>query len=383
MERKIIGLKELEAIDGKRSEAVVRAVAKTSPILADAITEFTYGDIFSRAELGRRERELITVALLAAMGGAETQLRVHLSAALRCGAEYDELIALCEHLAPYAGFPRALNALSELRAILEERGHKRPSPARPFRMCDHETLLSDTGKGDAIILLHALALDWRAWRDVIPALAKAHRVIAYDLRAHGHAAAAPRPISLDRLAQDLQYLMDTLKIRKAHVVGLSYGGCIAQKFAVTHPERVSCLSLVATPAKPQESFAKRASEAEHHGMAEQVIPTLTRWFTTEMLAENPWYVRYARERVSRCIVADWADSWHAIAAVDTFECLGQLRMPARVIAGELDTSTPPSVMREIASRIPHSHFALIPGAPHMVSLSKPAETAAALLSHRI
>jgi len=382
MERRIIGLKELEAIDGKRSEAVVRAVAKTSPILADAITEFTYGDVFSRAELGRRERELITVALLAAMGGAETQLRVHLSAALRCGAEYDELIALCEHLAPYAGFPRALNALSELRAILEERGDKRPSPARPFRMCDHETLLSDTGKGDPIFLLHALGLDWRVWRDVIPALVKSHRVIAYDLRAHGHAAAAPRPISLERLAQDLLHLMEALKIRRAQIVGFSFGGCVAQKFALAHPERVTSLALVATTAKPQESFTQRASAAEHHGMQAQVISTLTRWFTPEMLAENPWYVRYARERVTRSIVADWADSWRAMAEIDTFESLSQLRMSTRVIAAELDTATPPSGMREIADCIPHSHFSLIHGAPHMVTLAKPTETAAAILSHR-
>jgi 3-oxoadipate enol-lactonase len=383
MERKIIGCKELEAIDGKRSEAVVRAVAKTSPVLADAITEFTYGDIFSRAELGRRERELITVALLAAMGGAETQLRVHLSAALRCGAEYDELIALCEHLAPYAGFPRALNALSEVRAILEDRALKRPNPARRVHLCDHDTLVSDTGKGEPIILLHPLGLDWRAWRDVIPSLAKAHRVIAYDLRAHGHAAAAPRPNTLERLANDLLHLMDLLHIRKAEIAGLSYGGCVAQKFALTYPERVSSLILLATPAKSQESFAQRAISADHHGMESQVIPTLLRWFKPELLAEDPWFVRYARERLRRAIVEDWADSWRALAAMDTFDSLPNLRISTRVVAGECDASTPVAAMRELASRIPHSHLTVIPGGTHMLSLVKPLETASAILSTRI
>ncbi|MDR3748898.1 MAG: carboxymuconolactone decarboxylase family protein [Acidobacteriota bacterium] len=105
MDRRMIGAHKLHAIDGERGEAVVRAVRQVSPTLADAITEFAFGQIFCKAELGRRERELATVAILGAIGGAETQLRVHLAAALRSGIDPDELIALCEHLAPYAGRP--------------------------------------------------------------------------------------------------------------------------------------------------------------------------------------------------------------------------------------------------------------------------------------
>lgn len=117
MDRRMIGAHELHAIDGERGEAVVRVVRQVSPTLADAVTEFAFGQIFCKAELGRRERELATVAILGAIGGAETQLRVHLAAALRSGIDPDELIALCEHLAPYAGLPRALNVLRETRAI--------------------------------------------------------------------------------------------------------------------------------------------------------------------------------------------------------------------------------------------------------------------------
>jgi 3-oxoadipate enol-lactonase len=176
--------------------------------------------------------------------------------------------------------------------------------------------------------------------------------------------------------------MDALKIRKAHIAGLSYGGCVATKFAVMHPERLTCLSLLATPAKVQESFAQRASSAEHLGMEAQVIPTLLRWFTPEMLAENPWCVRYARERVRRTIVSDWADAWRALAAMDTFSCLPGLRVPTQVVAGDQDASTPPAAMKEAASHIPHAHYSVIHGGTHILALNKPAETASAILHAR-
>ena len=73
MERDAIGWKELRAIDGERGVATVAEVRRTSQVLADALTDFAFGEIFSRAELGRRERELVTVGALAAIGGAEPQ----------------------------------------------------------------------------------------------------------------------------------------------------------------------------------------------------------------------------------------------------------------------------------------------------------------------
>jgi 3-oxoadipate enol-lactonase len=242
MSRKIVGAHEMHAIDGERSAAVVRTVRQTSPTMADALTDYAFGEIFARAELGRRERELVTCGILAAMGGAETQLRVHLSAALRTGVDPDELVALCEHLTPYAGFPRALNALREARQILKDHKIWRPGLPKKVQLSDHETLVSDTGKGEPLVLLHAIALDWRMWRDCIQPLSKHFRVIAYDLRGHGYAAPAPKPLSVKRWADDLLDLANHFKLEKFHLAGLSLGGNVALQFALDHPERVKCLN---------------------------------------------------------------------------------------------------------------------------------------------
>lgn len=379
MERNAIGWKELRAIDGERGVATVALVRETSRLLADALTDFAFGEVFSRAELGRRDRELATVASLATLGGAEPQLRIHIEAALNVGADPDELIALAEHLTLYAGFPRALNLLREVRQVLEERGFAKPMPTARRDMRDHETLVTDTG-GDrpAIVLVHALGLDRRMWRDVVPSLAATHRVISYDLRGHGHAAAAPAAADLTVLADDLVHLLDLLKVKDAHLVGLSLGGSVGQYVALTYPERLRSLTIVAGAAWKNEAFEQRAAAAEAHGVEAQIAPTLTRWFTPAALAENGWAVRYARDRVRRAFLSDWTASWRALAAIDTAERLKDIRTPTHIIAGEKDLSTPPSLMEGFKA-IPGSTFEVIDGGPHMLSLEKSAELAEAIL----
>lgn len=381
MNRNAIGVKELIAIDGKDGVTVANRVRETSPALADALTDFAFGEIFSRAELGRAERELASVAVLGALGGAEPQLRVHLEAALNVGVDADELIGLAEHLAVYAGFPRALNLLRDTRQVLDARGVAHSPPARRVVLRNQETLVSDSGGGQqALVLVHALGVDRRMWRDVVPALARNFRVISYDLRGHGHAAGA-RDISLDAFAADLGALMDALSIDRAVVVGLSLGGAIAQTFALRNPRRLAGLGLVATTAWPQPAFAERALAAERDGMEAQIASTLTRWFTGEALAKNGWAVRYARDRVRRAFTADWAESWRALATIDVEARLPAVEVPTAVIAGELDRSTSPELMRRLASLFPKASFDVVERAPHMLSLEAP-EALAEVLTRR-
>jgi 3-oxoadipate enol-lactonase len=126
------------------------------------------------------------------------------------------------------------------------------------------------------------------WESVMPALAQGHRVYAYDIRGHGTAAGAPGGYLMDDVAQDLAAVTDAVGVRAAHVVGLSYGGGIAQTFATHWPERLASLSLVATTDHPFQTFEERARSAETDGMAAQITPSLTRWITPAALATDGW-----------------------------------------------------------------------------------------------
>jgi 3-oxoadipate enol-lactonase len=380
MNRHIIGNHEITAVVGDGSRATLATIGRLSPTMSDALSGFAFGDVFSRAVLGRRERELATVAVLGAIGGAEPQLAVHVAGALRSGVDRDELLALAEHLTVYTGFPRGLNLLNIIDRALGENGIEPPAPSRIVDLGDHETEVTDTGgDGAPIVLVHALGLDRRMWRDVIGPLAARHRVIAYDLRGHGRAAAAPTTTGLDMFAEDLRRLLDRIGVAKVHLVGLSLGGSIATRFAAAWAERLHSLTIVAATAWGNPAFEARAVAAETDGMAAQIGPTLTRWFTPAALAEDGAAVRWAREKVRRAIVADWAASWRSLASISIEQLLPSIRVPARIIAGEHDASTPPSLMRGFTA-IPGATFEVIDGAPHMIALEKPAELAAAILA---
>lgn len=380
MNRHIIGNHEITAVVGDGSRATLASIGRLSPTMAQALSGYAFGDVFSRAVLGRRERELATVAVLGAIGGAEPQLAIHVAAALRSGVDRDELLALAEHLTVYAGFPRGLNLLNIIDRTLGQTGIEPPTPSRIVNLGDHETEATDTGgDGAAIVLVHALGLDRRMWQDVIGPIAARHRVIAYDLRGHGRAAAAPATTGLGMFAEDLRLLLDRLGVAKVHLVGLSLGGSIATRFAATWAERLHSLTIIAATAWGNPAFEARAVAAETKGMAAQIVPTLTRWFTPAALAADCAAVRWAREKVRRAVVSDWAASWRSLASISIEQLLPSIRVPAHIIAGENDTSTPPSLMRGF-SAIPGATFEVIDGAPHMISLEKPAELAAAILA---
>ena len=87
--------------------------------LGDLTVDFVFGDVHARPGLDARERELVIVAVLTALGGLEPQVRAHLRAARAAGATDEELEETLIQVAPYAGFPRAINGLKLLR---EEQG---------------------------------------------------------------------------------------------------------------------------------------------------------------------------------------------------------------------------------------------------------------------
>jgi 4-carboxymuconolactone decarboxylase len=90
--------------------------------LGDLTVDFVFGDVHSRDGLGIRERELVIVAVLAALGGLEPQVRAHLRAARAAGVDDGELEETIVQIAPYAGFPRAINAMKLLREEQQARG---------------------------------------------------------------------------------------------------------------------------------------------------------------------------------------------------------------------------------------------------------------------
>jgi 4-carboxymuconolactone decarboxylase len=96
-----------------------RLVGDIAPKLAELTDEVLFGDVWARPELARRDRSLVTVASLVTTGSTE-QLVSHLRLAKRNGVTETELVEAIVHLAFYAGWPRAMSAITVAKRVFAE-----------------------------------------------------------------------------------------------------------------------------------------------------------------------------------------------------------------------------------------------------------------------
>lgn len=103
-----------------------------------------------------------------------------------------------------------------------------------------------TGAGPPVVLVPGLGGDHFLWRHQMRPFAASFDVIAPDLRGAGQSSAPDEPYSMAMFADDLADLLDALGFQRAHVIGASMGGFIAQEFALRHPDRLERLVLCCT-----------------------------------------------------------------------------------------------------------------------------------------
>ncbi|GAB3960442.1 carboxymuconolactone decarboxylase family protein [Actinoallomurus acanthiterrae] len=116
------GMKVLEQVDGEAGQRIVNSLADTSPELGHQVVAWAFGDMYARPELPPRDRQLVTLGVLAALGGCEIELEVHINAALNVGLAPTEIAEALLHSAVYCGMPRSINATLVAKKVFAERG---------------------------------------------------------------------------------------------------------------------------------------------------------------------------------------------------------------------------------------------------------------------
>ena len=115
------GLNVLRQVDGEAGQKVIESLADVSPELGHQVIAWAFGEIYSRAGLAPRDRQLVTLGMLTALGGCEPQLEVHINGALNVGISPAEIVEALLHAAVYCGMPRALNATFVAKKVFAQR----------------------------------------------------------------------------------------------------------------------------------------------------------------------------------------------------------------------------------------------------------------------
>jgi 3-oxoadipate enol-lactonase len=233
--------------------------------------------------------------------------------------------------------------------------------------------VEEAGSGPPLLLIMGLGASletWVAQRDVF---AEHYRVIMFDNRGAGRSGGPPAPWTVPAMAEDARAVLDALAIERAHVLGVSMGGMIAQELAITHPERVDRLVVALSFARPdplRRTFLLHRSWARSHG-AEPV---------SESIAHLPWLLSPAtmKDGARLAEILDqvgtmpfmspeaYARQIDAILEYRTLERLGQVQAPTLVVAAPEDVLTPVALSEEIAAAIPDACLAVLPRGGHGV-----------------
>ena len=241
------------------------------------------------------------------------------------------------------------------------------------------------GKGEPLVMINGANEVRGNWRRQIGPFKKYFRIITFDNRGMGRSGKPPGPYTTMMMADDTVGLMDFLGIQKAHVLGVSMGGMIAQELAINHPDRVDKLVLGSTFARRDETsgFSPAINEAwEAYERSTRDEASLRRFGSAVMsLAVNNRSNRVFLIPLMRIIVrfapvksfGRALEQWDAIWTHDSADRLGIIKAPTLVICGTEDRSIRATSSDAIAHLVPKAKLVKIAGGSHSLYMEKSGE----------
>lgn len=207
-----------------------------------------------------------------------------------------------------------------------------------------------------------------SWVHQVADLSRHYRLLLYDCRGQGQSDHPEGPYSMALHARDLAGLLDALGVEKAHVAGISYGGEVAQQFALDFPQRVLSLVLADTVSEVRpalrlvvEGWMRAAQAGDAAAFFEQTVP----WnFSPEFIARNPELIREARERYEALDLAAVARLCRSFLELHLTPRLAEIASPTCILVGENDRLKGPEYARLLHREIEGSELHVLEGAGH-------------------
>jgi 3-oxoadipate enol-lactonase len=240
-----------------------------------------------------------------------------------------------------------------------------------------------SGKGRAVVFLHAFAVSGAMWQPQVDRLAgKGCDVIRVDLRGHGRSSSPPAPYTIDQIAKDIVGLIEHLELEDVCLVGLSTGGRVATHIAINYPESIAKLVLVSTKSEPAREIINELAELNSIAESGNLPLAVSRWYQGH-------YKRLedAAPQLYQALIDEWAGrpasgfvgAARAITEMESVTALiPKIHVPTLAVAGEQDTACQPYLAWYERS-IPDCRGVIIPYSGHFVNIEQPQKFNDALL----
>ncbi len=236
---------------------------------------------------------------------------------------------------------------------------------------DYSGHTQGAGRWPPLLLVHGAGgsrLDWPAELRRLPGA----RVLTLDLPGHGRST-GPGRTTIEGYAQDVRQFLDRLGLERAILAGHSMGGAVAQQVALSDPDRVAGLVLIATGSKlpVDPALPQRILDAPDATLDWIIANAWGRSVSADRRA-------LARQRMAQTPPSVLRGDYLACQSFDVCDRLDAISAPALVVGVSDDRMVRVSFSVTLAERIPHATLIVIQGAGHMVPLGRPAEVARAV-----
>jgi 3-oxoadipate enol-lactonase len=231
-----------------------------------------------------------------------------------------------------------------------------------------------SGSGPALVMMHCLGMTHHLW-DCLGRLADRYTLVSYDFPGHGETPLPRAPYGIAELAEQLAALLRREGIEKAHIMGISLGGLVAQCFAATHPDMTGHLVLCDTTPRytddARHMWVVRAAAARKDGAA-SLLPTIEKiWFTPAFVAANPPAVQLVRNTFHACSGEGYALACEALGAADLLALAPRIKAPTLVVCGEEEGQAFKDAALWLRDNIAGARLEMIPSAGHASVLEQP------------
>jgi len=258
-----------------------------------------------------------------------------------------------------------------------------PSAPKTLAVRGGEIAYEAAGRGPPIVLLHEGIADRRMWNREFPLLARDHQVARYDLRGYGGSTPATSGFSS---VQDLAALIGELRLERPLIVGPSMGGRIALDLALAAPEKVGGLLLIApgysgmdydhvpggkATFERDETLSKAAADAWAAGNLEGATEHLRDLWASALQGSQLELFRTMVRENAKEVFEDRSAQHEAREGAPAAGRLGEVRAPTLVLVGDRDNPAMPHLAKYLGSGIPGAEVEVVPGADHLLNLSRP------------
>ena len=221
------------------------------------------------------------------------------------------------------------------------------------------------GTGVPIIFIHGFSLDSRMWQPQVDYFTKTNQVITYDMRGFGK---SEPPSGSYSHVEDLRELLASLKVAKAHIVGLSLGGEVAIDYALTYPDTVLSLTLADTSLGGYASTVDWRVYAKEQGLEH----AKQNWLNHTVFvpsSRNPEVAEQLKAMVNEYSGWHWLNEDPRIKLdPPAKDRVGEIKVPTQIILGELDLPYYHDIAKILTDKVPNSKLHIINDVGHMTNL---------------